>query len=491
MSKKTSSLNDSRMAKFPDDDLDWLEGQNHKVGSRHLQNDLRVQQVILLLQDAGWLQKCSSYKHPAEPSLGNTNKSVTNKLPDLTKERLAGWKKHVELQEAAVATARRNALNPDQQVEIVVDSIAETEMGNSCTNGSVSCACSATESIGEHAPGMPQMDSDARSIVTKIGTERGLNEKQWLAFRIISDRFITKFVEKKSGSVDQLIMLMTGPGGTGKTYIMNAVQAVMTHYGCGHMIRFLAPTGSAAALINGMTVHKGLGIKIKSKNKGKGNRNPGESFEDYTVMVSVKERTRLREEWKNVEFLLVDETSLIGLELLAEIDHALRFAKEKLDVLFGGVTVIFAGDFFQYLPVGGTLLYSPITPYAGQSDAEIQKRLGRMSWKLVNTVINLTEQQRMRLDSEYGEAVQCLRTRECTLADVDLFNSRVVKSATNPGGVDMYEAGSCDASAIVATNKVQEALNQAKAYAQVGNPREVISCFALDKCSHKALSLVE
>jgi len=335
-----------------------------------------------------------------------------------------------------------------------VDRPAETESGLNYMVNSIPRACPTTDSILAHSPALPKMGSDPREVVTRIGTELGLNEKQWMAFRIISEQFIMKFIEKKSQPNDQLIMLMTGPGGTGKTYIVNAVRAVMEHYGCGHMIHFLVPTGSAATLIDRMTVHKGLGIKIKSKNKEKGNQNPGDSAEDYTVLISVKERTKLREEWKNLEFLLIDKTSLIGLELLAEIDHALRFAKEKLDTLFGDVTIIFTGDFFQYPPVGGTPLYSPIAPYAGHSDAKICKRLGRMSWKSVNTVVNFTEQQRMKSDPKYGEAVQRLWTQECTLADVDLFNSRVVKSAASPGGVDMRESGYCNALAIVATNKV-------------------------------------
>lgn len=66
-------------------------------------------------------------------------------------------------------------------------------------------------------------------------------------------------------------MLMTGPGGTGKTHVVKALKDVMAHYGAAHQIRFLAPTGSAAALIDGMTIHKGLGIKVKSNEKGKGN----------------------------------------------------------------------------------------------------------------------------------------------------------------------------------------------------------------------------
>jgi hypothetical protein len=105
-------------------------------------------------------------------------------------------------------------------------------------------------------------------------------------------------------------MLMTGPGSTGKTHVVKMVQTVMRAYGSAHLIRFLAPTGSAAALIDGMTIHKGLGIKIRSANKVKGNRDPGNGAEDLSVLISIQNCMQLREEWKNMEFLLIDEVSL-------------------------------------------------------------------------------------------------------------------------------------------------------------------------------------
>lgn len=335
----------------------------------------------------------------------------------------------------------------------------------------------------------PRADSSPSEVIARIGKEKSLNEKQYLAFRIISDNFVKRHIERRH-DVDQLVMLMTGPGGTGKTHVVKALNSVMMHYGCGHMIRYLAPTGSAAALIDGMTIHKGLGIKIKATNKGKGNRLPGESQEDYTVLISVANRTNLRDEWKNVEYVLLDEASLVGLELLADVDHALRFAKEKPDLWFGGVTVIFAGDFFQYPPVGGSPLYTPISPYAGTSDAEIRKRLGRLAWKTVNTIVNLTEQQRMKDDPEYGDAVCRLRTRECTIDDVDLFNSRVIRSPSWPNGVDMSTDGNFDATAIVARNNLREVLNHHKASVAHGF-QPIVHCLALDKCTHYALTLPE
>ena len=106
--------------------------------------------------------------------------------------------------------------------------------------------------------------------------------------------------------------------------------------------------------------------------------------------------------------VLIDETSLLSLQLLAEIVHALCFFKEKPDIWFGGIAIIFSGDLFQYPPVGGSPLYTPIKPYANQTNDEIQKRLGQLAWKTINSVVNFTEQQRMKNDKEFGDVVACL-----------------------------------------------------------------------------------
>jgi hypothetical protein len=145
-----------------------------------------------------------------------------------------------------------------------------------------------TKSFGMHnLPLLPD------NVISKIGGDFGLNEKQRIAFCIIAKFFIENHILKCLMTLPHLTMLMTGPGDTGKTHVMKAVCAVMVHYGYGHIIQFLAPTGSAAALIDSMTVHKVLGIKIKSSNKGKGNYVLGESLQDYSVIVSNKNKTQL------------------------------------------------------------------------------------------------------------------------------------------------------------------------------------------------------
>jgi len=475
--------------------------------SRGAEQQFRLQQLIMLMQQSGWLKTQLAAPLP-QPACSltdlNRNLEASFKLEGtelesgpLSKKQIQEWKDEIKRQEADLAATRRNALNPGQQISEVADS-GGSESGRAFDGVRLYCAGADVEPSVEDSPRTRSLSGVAsicmkrhspEEVVAEVGTEFTLNAKQLIAFQIVANYFIRKFVYKtlsEDGTSSPLIMLMTGPGGTGKTHVVKAVQVLMQHYGCGHLIRFLAPTGSAASLIDGMTIHKALNIQIRSNDNKEGrNRSLRECSDNYSVFIGVKTRTHLREEWKNVEFLLIDEVSLLSLQLLAEIDHALRFAKEKTDLWFGGVAMIFCGDFLQFPPVGGTPLYVPIPLYAGQTNAEILRRLGRLAWRTINTVIDLTEQQRMKGDPEYGEAVNRLRRRDCTDEDVDLFNSRLVRSASNPGGIDMSCAVNVNATAIVMTNETREMLNLHKAVAVSGGEQRLTICAAHDKSSRE------
>src|SRR5260370_41102714 len=121
-------------------------------------------------------------------------------------------------------------------------------------------------------------------------------------------------------------MLMTGPGGTGKTHVVKALKELMKMYGSAHRIRFLAPAGTTAALIDGQTIHSALGIPVHLTNAEMRDLRDS-NHADLYMRVSVKCRTELREEWKNVYFILIDEVSMVSQELLCEIDSAQRCFK--------------------------------------------------------------------------------------------------------------------------------------------------------------------
>src|ERR1700761_7851903 len=101
-------------------------------------------------------------------------------------------------------------------------------------------------------------------------------------------------------------MFTAGPGGVGKTYVMRAVQKVMELYGAGHRIKFTAPFGSCAALIKGSTIHNALKIRVKKRRKSLDNEE-----EQYEIVLSIKQKQELEEEWADVDILVIDEISLL------------------------------------------------------------------------------------------------------------------------------------------------------------------------------------
>lgn len=54
--------------------------------------------------------------------------------------------------------------------------------------------------------------------------------------------------------------------------------------------------------------------------------------------------------WENVDYLLINEVSMIGCNFLLQISEVLCEAKENSDI-FGRISIVFAGDFAQLLPV--------------------------------------------------------------------------------------------------------------------------------------------
>ncbi|KAF8133836.1 hypothetical protein EV363DRAFT_1098141, partial [Boletus edulis] len=74
------------------------------------------------------------------------------------------------------------------------------------------------------------------------------NEEQSHTFRIIAEHFT-------SSSLDQMMCLITGIAGLGKSHIIKAIVALFRCCGCPNNLLLSAPTGCAAILIEGYTIH--------------------------------------------------------------------------------------------------------------------------------------------------------------------------------------------------------------------------------------------
>ncbi|CAF3157305.1 unnamed protein product [Rotaria sp. Silwood2] len=156
----------------------------------------------------------------------------------------------------------------------------------------------------------------------------------------------------------QLIMCIPGCGGTGKSQLIRALSKYFLITKRMQMMRKLAPTGIAAAVIGGMTIHSFLG---EQRNSGKLRTvKPGDS--------------KLEKEWRLVEYLLIDEMSMVGLNLLAKLNRIICSAKHvDPQIPFGGVNVTFFGDYLQYRPVYDAPLHTDFSLPSKKKQAAVHK----------------------------------------------------------------------------------------------------------------------
>ena len=137
-------------------------------------------------------------------------------------------------------------------------------------------------------------------------------------------------------------MYLGGAGGTGKSRVIHALKDFFISRGEERRLRLTSYTGVAAQNIFGMTIHAALNLNQLKKDGPQS-----------------KAMHELQTMWEGVDFLFNDEVSMIGCKLLYQISEALIKAKGN-NSPFGGINIIFAGDFAQLPPVGETRLSAKI-----------------------------------------------------------------------------------------------------------------------------------
>jgi hypothetical protein len=219
---------------------------------------------------------------------------------------------------------------------------------------------------------------------------------------------------------NQLLMFVSGEGGTGKSHLIKIVDeyANITYGWCkgryGRVIKW-APTGAAAFNIGGITWQSGVKkARFKKRNKGKG------KSDIYREIASMIEGAQL---------LILEEVSMIGLEDIAHISVTLARARSLLEsteeakqrvlaLPFGGLHVMFVGDLYQLPPVERTPVYvrlwnggesNQTRPLGvnGKHEKKTKsvknlegKKEGRKIWDSINAYTRLSENHRVKQSSD-------------------------------------------------------------------------------------------
>ena len=186
-------------------------------------------------------------------------------------------------------------------------------------------------------------------------------------------------------------MCVPGCGGTGKSQLIRAITAYFTETNRACKLRKLAPTSVAAAEeIEGMTIHSFLGGWRNRKHKSNIMDRSGE--------------TKIENQWRFVEYIILDEMSMVGLSLLGRLNKLATTSKhcDPMSTM-GGINIILFGDYIQYSPVLDKPLYYDFSVATSNktkkaiklpTENEIQQESARALILQINYVVILEQQMR-------------------------------------------------------------------------------------------------
>ncbi|MEX0917595.1 MAG: helix-turn-helix domain-containing protein [Candidatus Paceibacterota bacterium] len=130
-------------------------------------------------------------------------------------------------------------------------------------------------------------------------------------------------------------VFLSGEPGSGKTYVINEYIAWLE--AAGLSVAVTASTGIAATHIGGMTIHSWSGIGIRDSLTARD-----------LDSIATKEKTVKRITKAHV--LVIDEISMLDGNILDMVDRVCRTVRKRPES-FGGLQVVFVGDFFQLPPI--------------------------------------------------------------------------------------------------------------------------------------------
>ncbi|KAF5366096.1 hypothetical protein D9757_012699 [Collybiopsis confluens] len=278
-----------------------------------------------------------------------------------------------------------------------------------------------------------------KKLVEDVIMHFSLNEEQERAFRIVAQHSAVL-------CLDPLRMYIGGMGGTGKSQVIKALLQMFELQHRRFAIVVTAPTGNAAALLGGSTYHYMLGI------------NSQREFVSKATMAEVC--TRL----EGVEYVIIDEVSMLDCYDMYRISEQLAKVKNRASDAFGGMNMIFAGDFAQLPPIGGesVSLYSHKYDCDGKTLRDHCSAIGKALWHQVTTVVILRKNMRNTgesdIDIKFRTALENMRYKACTPDDIRFLKSLV--SSDKPGRHYIGAMPWHEAPLIVGENKQKDEINR-------------------------------
>jgi len=174
--------------------------------------------------------------------------------------------------------------------------------------------------------------------------------------------------------------------------------------------------------------------------------------------------SQLKSKLIGIQYVFLDEVSMLSYREIYLISARLARILNNTDTLFGGMNMIFAGDFAQLLPaIGGehTLLYSQM---AGKNPTLLydqQAAIGKALWHQVTTVVilqqNIRQHTKSVKDTKFCEALSNMWYKACTTEDFAFLRSQV--SSNFPDRPSITDIQFLNVSIITCLNPLKDEIN--------------------------------
>jgi hypothetical protein len=251
-------------------------------------------------------------------------------------------------------------------------------------------------------------------VARRLSERFTLNERQSASLRIIGNQMDQ--LQRDGDAPPPLYHYLGGEGGTGKSRVIEAIVSLFAAKGISHRLLVTATSGTAAANINGVTIHSACSMSMSESNETK-------------AFSLGKVDGRERAEWQEKLMLIIDEVSMLGSKTFSIAEDQLRKLR-GIEKDFGGLPIVMlCGDFHQFPPIMDRSIILPPklpTPSAGSKKMQgtHEQNRGHELWKKFKTVVILKEQVRAAEDPELRRLLTRIREGICDQSDVDLLNDR-------------------------------------------------------------------
>jgi len=335
-------------------------------------------------------------------------------------------------------------ITPDYEDDVTHGRDINVQQGfNAVSHTFVSILTKALETVNGELlrPQIASTNGDLESIPNSINSailsleeyalQQNLDNKQKIAFKAICASFMLSFLSEMSGelstvdmqqftillqrngAVQQLLMCVTGPGGSGKSHVIKCCRMYCKMFcdAIGKPFNFsvfpiTATTNAAAALLQGCTIHSAALL-----NKS---------------VVQIEFGCDVN--WPMTKILIIDEISMATSSLFKSLDKNLRILTGNRRLLYGGIHIVFTGDFMQLAPVQGTPIYQNFDDYFWH--------------QCLNSAIFLDERNhRFINDPLWGEILQRCQLGVPTDQDINTINARLLGTVVLPNNEQNKDVG--------------------------------------------------